>query len=123
MNSSCFHCSLDIPNGFDFSCEILAQQRAFCCAGCLAIAETLEKNNLTEFYRFRDKASSKPEDLIPQELLDLEALDTASILNEISSQSDELRTIELGIEGITCSACSWLKIGRASCRERVFRAV
>jgi len=108
MSSSCFHCGLDVPKNSNFSCEILAQQREFCCAGCLAIAETLEKNNLTDFYRFREKTSSKPEDLIPQELLELEALDTPFILDEISSQSDNIRTIELGVEGITCSACGWL---------------
>ena len=108
MDSNCFHCGLDVPKDSDFSATILAQPRIFCCAGCLAIAETLEQNNLTEFYRFRQKPSSKPEELIPQELLELEALDTPDILDEISTQSDHVRSIELGIEGITCAACGWL---------------
>jgi len=108
LNTDCFHCGLEIPKDTNYTCQILQQPCSFCCAGCLAIAETLIANNLTDFYRFRENPSSKPEDLIPQEVLEIEALDTPSILDEISSQSDNLRSIELGIEGITCAACGWL---------------
>ena len=108
MKETCFHCDLTIPSGFDFSYDVLGKKRNFCCAGCLAIAETLVENNLTDFYRFRNTSSNKPEKLIPQELQELQALDQPSILKEISAQDKQTRTIELGIEGITCAACGWL---------------
>lgn len=106
--STCFHCGLENPKPERFHGEVLGDPRSFCCAGCLAIAETLEKNNLTDFYRFRDKPSSKPFELIPQELFELNALDNSEILDEISSKNKNTRRIELGIEGITCAACGWL---------------
>jgi len=108
MKETCFHCDLTIPGDFDFSYDVLGKKRNFCCAGCLAIAETLVENNLTDFYRFRNTSSNKPEKLIPQELQELQALDQPSILKEISAQDKQTRTIELGIEGITCAACGWL---------------
>jgi len=108
MKNNCFHCDLPIPENCDLAFNVFDKKREFCCVGCLAIAEALVANNLTDFYRFRTSASSKPESLVPQELQELEALDNQSILEEISQQEDEYRSIELGIEGITCAACGWL---------------
>ena len=108
MSKTCFHCDLEVPANLDYHHDILGNRREFCCAGCLAIAETIDENGLTNFYRFRDSSSNKPEPLIPQELQDLEALDKVSILNEITSKDGNHRKIELGLEGITCAACGWL---------------
>jgi len=108
MNKTCFHCDLVVPDNLNYQFDVLGKQRDFCCAGCLAIAETLVENELTNFYRFRDSRSNKPRPLIPQEIQDLEALDKTSILNEISRENDNYRKIELGLEGITCAACGWL---------------
>ncbi len=108
MTTQCFHCGLDNPSGTDYCLELFNQNRRFCCAGCLAIAENLKQNNLLEFYRFRDAPSNKPESLIPQELLELESIDNPNILDEISQKDNQSRKIELGIEGITCAACGWL---------------
>lgn len=108
MTKKCFHCDLQIAEKINFSCIIFEQTRYFCCAGCLAIAETLNENGLTDFYRFREKSSSKPEQLIPKEIQELQALDNQSILKTISTENNHFRTIELGIEGITCAACGWL---------------
>ena len=108
MKNTCFHCDLPIAKDFNFFCDLFGEKRSFCCAGCLAIAETLVANNLTDFYRFRSHSSNKPEPLIPQEIQDLEALDHQSVLKEISTQDQQTRSIELGVEGITCAACGWL---------------
>jgi len=108
MLSNCFHCDLPNPKNSAFYCELLGDSRQFCCAGCLAIAETLKDNQLLEFYRFRANRSNKAEPIIPQELLDLEALDQPTIIDEISTTEQSTRKIELGIEGITCAACGWL---------------
>lgn len=108
-NIDCYHCGLEVSTGDDFITDILNQQRHFCCAGCLAVAETLVANGLTNFYRYREQPSSRPEALIPQEIIELEALDNPDIVNAISDiNPEQQRKIELGIEGITCSACGWL---------------
>lgn len=108
MKSNCYHCGLNNPTSTNFQCRILNQERQFCCTGCLAIAETLVENNLTDFYKFRSGSSTKPEELIPKEIQAIESLDNPSILNKISTNNDTTRTIELGLEGITCAACGWL---------------
>ncbi|MDQ7050447.1 MAG: heavy metal translocating P-type ATPase [Enterobacterales bacterium] len=122
MSSNCFHCGLANQLGHQFQCDLLGKTEDFCCAGCLAIAETLVCNGLTDFYRFRDANSQKPTELIPQEIRDIEALDTPEILADISqcyneeyssntetsNASTHWRSIDLGIEGISCSACGWL---------------
>jgi len=121
MQSHCYHCGLVNPLEQEYSCELLTETRYFCCAGCLAIAETLVANGLTEFYRFRTASSQKQEALIPQEIRDIEALDTTEILQDISQSYpsshnsenlseglNQLRSIDLGIEGISCAACGWL---------------
>ncbi len=107
-NLNCFHCGLDNPEGINLTLTLFDKKRYFCCHGCIAIAETLAQNDMLDFYRFRERPSSKPEELIPQDLLKLEALDSPEILEEISQSDDDLREIQLGIEGITCGACGWL---------------
>ncbi len=108
MSSKCFHCDLPIPAGTHFCCTVLDSQRPFCCAGCMAIAQTLAENNLAEFYKYRGRPGVKPKPLVPEEILQLESIDNTLVLDEISSLNKDYRTIELGIEGITCAACGWL---------------
>lgn len=106
--TQCYHCDLPVPTGTDFHLEVLGEQRQFCCPGCLAVAETICENGLQQFYQFRTEKSAKAESLLPQELFELEALDTPDILNSITDNDDGVQSIELGIEGITCAACGWL---------------
>jgi len=108
MQPSCFHCALPLPVSQEFSCDVLGQVRYFCCPGCLAVAETICQNGLEQFYQFRTEKNDKVDEVLPQELLEIEALDNPAILMSISSQQDHAQHIELGIEGITCAACAWL---------------
>lgn len=108
MTSVCFHCGEANPVGTELSLTIFDQKAQFCCVGCLAIAETLQQNNMLDFYRFRERPSNKPEEIIPAELLKLKALNNPDVLNEISLDSGDYREIRLGIDGITCAACGWL---------------
>jgi len=110
MTSNCFHCGLPNPPSEKIKSKILGEQRYFCCLGCLAIAETLTENGLTDFYKFRSGLNITADELIPSELDSIEAFDSPDILKQISQldKDGKSRTIELGIEGITCAACGWL---------------
>ena len=110
MTSNCFHCGLPNPPSEKIESKILGEQRHFCCLGCLAIAETLTENGLTDFYKFRSGLNITADELIPSELESIEAFDSPDILKQISQLAEDgkSRTIELGIEGITCAACGWL---------------
>ncbi len=119
MTNRCFHCDLEIPKGQEFHLWLINQQRAFCCAGCLAVAETIRENKLEEFYRFRTEHNKKIIEVLPQELIDLQSLDNQAVLASISTESNNIKTIELGIEGITCAACGWLIKKQITKREDV----
>lgn len=108
MPNHCFHCGLENPAGSSFTLEIFDQTNRFCCLGCLAIAETLQQNNMLDFYRYRESPSNKPEELVPAALQKLTAMDNTEVLDEISQSAGDFREIQLGIEGITCAACGWL---------------
>ncbi|MET1253850.1 heavy metal translocating P-type ATPase [Aliikangiella maris] len=109
MSNLCFHCDLKVPKNSEFKSTILGEQRSFCCPGCLAIAETIIENGLEKFYQFRTERNVRPEEILPEEILELESLDNPEILQEVVSNTENnYQEIELGIDGITCAACSWL---------------
>lgn len=106
--SICYHCDLEIADGVEHQLTIFSKKQHFCCLGCLAIAEIICESNLQDFYRFRSKKNIQATPLLPQELLELEALDNQSIRDTITTSNDHSQSIELGIEGMTCAACAWL---------------
>ncbi|MEH8020847.1 heavy metal translocating P-type ATPase [Rheinheimera metallidurans] len=104
----CFHCNEPVPAGFNFGCQFDGEARSFCCAGCLAVADTIIKSDLADYYRFRTEPASKA-NAVPTELAAaLTEFDTPDILADISIQQGELTEIELSISGISCAACAWL---------------
>lgn len=104
----CFHCNEPVPAGFNFSCQFDGEARAFCCAGCLAVADTIIKSDLADYYRFRTEPASKASAMPSELAAALTEFDTPDILADISTQQGELTEIELSISGISCAACAWL---------------
>ena len=76
MSTDCYHCGLPVPKGASYSVKINNVEQPMCCAGCQAVAQAIVDNGLTDFYNHRTTNSTKPADLIPQELFvyDNEAL-------------------------------------------------
>ncbi|GLX80261.1 copper-translocating P-type ATPase [Thalassotalea insulae] len=108
MSKSCFHCGEDIPNGLSLSVSIDGQSQAMCCVGCMAVAQTIVDNQLTDYYRFRTEAAPKGEALVPEQLKRTELLDDTSLQQEFTYQDGESKETILTIEGISCAACAWL---------------
>lgn len=108
MTDICYHCDLPLPAGEKFETKVLDKTRQFCCPGCLAIAETIVASNMESFYQFRTQKNQTAQELVPQELIEIEALDNPAVLNDLITSENQTQTIELGIEGITCAACAWL---------------
>ena len=65
MPGKCYHCDEIIPPGFNGVLTISDKQQAFCCYGCLAIADTIVSGGLENFYQHRTQASEKPDVLSP----------------------------------------------------------
>ncbi|HEY0922295.1 heavy metal translocating P-type ATPase [Rheinheimera pacifica] len=104
----CFHCHEPVPPGTSFQLEFDARQRQFCCAGCLAVADTIISSNLADYYRFRTEPASRA-NAIPKELeAELSSFDAPQVLEDISNKQGELTELELSISGMSCAACAWL---------------
>ena len=60
--STCFHCGLPNPPGRRWQAEVKGAERAFCCAGCLAVAQTIHAAGLDGFYAARTAALARPDE-------------------------------------------------------------
>lgn len=105
----CFHCGLPVPPGSAYRVNVLGESRDMCCQGCQAVAQAIVDGGLEGFYQHRTVPSRKPDDLIPEQLQRLAVYDQPALQDSfVESNSDQLKTASLILEGITCAACIWL---------------
>src|SRR3974390_2897130 len=101
---SCFHCGLPVPEIGPIEGSVDGETREFCCSGCASAADLIHSLGLEAYYRFRTEkadpvlASSK----VFAQLRDARARST---FVKSSAAGD---TVYLDIQGINCSACTWL---------------
>jgi Cu2+-exporting ATPase len=104
----CFHCGLPVPAGSSHRAAVLGEQRAFCCPGCQAVAETIAAGGLDGYYRQRSQAGTAP-DALPKVLPDeLALLDRDDVREAFVDRDEALARATLLLEGVTCAACGWL---------------
>jgi len=112
LNLHCYHCgSLVLPQD-TYEADLAGVSRKFCCAGCMAIAQTIHGEGLEVFYARRAQSSDKPAAYlalndIPENLL---AYDDPSLLGRYTRQAGDEGLLEttLRLEKIRCAACVWL---------------
>ena len=99
---NCYHCELPVlESGWELALEGKTQH--FCCGGCLAVAEHLHTQGLTQYYQIRQSPGLKPDEATVDEQ-DMALLESRFAR---TMSADESR-IELAVEGITCGGCAWL---------------
>lgn len=106
----CFHCGLPNPEK-PLTLTIDAKELSFCCLGCRTAAQTILDAGLGEYYRFYTPDQHPVESRATgnSELQSLIMYDRDDIQQEFVDQlGDEQRQCILSVEGISCSACSWL---------------
>jgi len=105
----CYHCGQPIPDDVDLPVVVAGEQRAMCCVGCRAVAQSIVDNGLGDYYRSRDALPESPREARPAILDQLALFDHAdfqkSFVKELGSSE---REASLLLEGITCAACIWL---------------
>ncbi|WP_337840119.1 heavy metal translocating P-type ATPase [Rheinheimera sp.] len=116
----CFHCHEPVPTGSQFQLTIEGQPQSFCCPGCLAVAQTIVEQGLTDYYRFRTAPASKA-GLVPDELK-LQSYDSADVLAELTHRSAAGTEIELSLSGMSCAACAWLIEKQLNAEPAIHRA-
>jgi len=108
----CYHCSSQILSSDLVKAELGGQQRAFCCPGCMAIAQTIHGEGLEVFYARRSQSGDKPaaylaNNEIPEKL---KPYDDPSLQGRFTRSCNEVGELEttLRLEKIRCAACVWL---------------
>lgn len=104
--ATCFHCGLPNPPGRRFEAPVEGELRVFCCAGCLAVAQTIHAAGLDGFYAARTAALERPAAAADDEWVRHdEAARAAGLVRE---RDDGTCEAALLLEGLTCGACVWL---------------
>lgn len=104
----CFHCGLPLPAGDPWQGEVEGAPRSFCCGGCRAVAQAIDRAGLGAYYQQREAFPGRPDEMVPQELRDLSLYDREEVQANFVRAEGEVREASLILEGITCAACAWL---------------
>ncbi|OWF65157.1 copper-translocating P-type ATPase [Polynucleobacter hirudinilacicola] len=109
---TCYHCSSPISPSELIESDLAGVRHAFCCPGCMAIAQTIHGEGLEVFYTRRVQSSDKPAaylalNKIPEKL---KPYDDPSLLGRFTRPSGDIGDLEttLRLEKIRCAACVWL---------------
>ncbi len=96
----CDHCLLEIRKAAAITAVIDAEEKHFCCRGCLGIYELIRNNALDAFYRQRCDWQPGPPETAP-------AKGSAAFESTVTGSEREKR-IDLVLSGIRCASCIWL---------------
>lgn len=111
-SNSCYHCGSFILPSDSYEAELNGITRRFCCAGCMAIAQTIHGEGLGVFYARRAQSSDKPAAYLASNEIpeSLKPYDDPSLLGRYTRPSGEVGNLEttLRLEKIRCAACVWL---------------
>jgi P-type Cu2+ transporter len=106
MMGRCFHCHEPLLNS-QLVARVGDRKEPVCCAGCLAVAELIAGEGFSDYYRYRETASAKP---------DAAALDqdawaayaSAQVADQFVRHHAGVAAVTLIVDGLRCSACAWL---------------
>ena len=108
----CYHCSSKILPDELIEAELGDETHAFCCPGCMAIAQTIHGEGLEVFYARRSQSGDKPSaylasNEIPEKL---KPYDDPSLRGRFTRSFGDEGGLEttLRLEKIRCAACVWL---------------
>ena len=102
----CFHCGLPNPVQRAWRDTIDGVPRTFCCAGCLAVAQTIDAAGLAGFYASRTESAVRQDAETPDEWSRWD--ETAAAAGLVHAAGPDNCEVALLLEGLTCGACVWL---------------
>ena len=105
---SCFHCQEPVLTGQQFVTRINDRDEFMCCPGCQAVSQAIVDAGLLSYYKFRTEPGSKQNALVPEALTQFSAYDLPEVQQDFVHSEDNVESVSLSIDGITCAACAWL---------------
>ncbi len=104
---ACFHCGEPIPAGVRIHARIDTREEPVCCHGCKAVAEFITGAGLDDYYKYRDQASARADETPRPDRWS--AYDRPELVERLTrAEANGARSITVLLEGLRCSACSWL---------------
>ncbi|HWK48443.1 MAG TPA: heavy metal translocating P-type ATPase [Steroidobacter sp.] len=103
--SACFHCGEPL-RGSRLVARVEQHDQPVCCSGCQAVAELIAGTGLGDFYRYRDGSSVRPREDVQEDKWRVYA--DPQFAAQFTRTTKEQTSVTLLIEGLRCSACSWL---------------
>jgi Cu2+-exporting ATPase len=105
--SACFHCGEPIPAGVRIHARIDSREEPVCCHGCKAVAEFITGAGLDDYYKYRDRSGARADEAPRPDRWS--AYDRPELVERLTrAEANGARSITLLLEGLRCSACSWL---------------
>jgi len=117
--AQCFHCGQPVAASADWHVKIDGAERAMCCPGCAAVAQTIVDIGQTSYYRQRNGYATAPGGVDSDGTGSAGAAGAASaalVPAALALPEDDPNIIDDGdarettllVEGIRCAACVWL---------------
>jgi Cu2+-exporting ATPase len=100
--SRCFHCGSDNPSGSSLHAVIDGMDADFCCAGCLAVAQTIRAAGLVAFYRRRDADAPRDSAAVTARDASFDAEAAEAAVETIAPNECETALL---VEGVRCGGC------------------
>ncbi len=107
IEASCFHCGEPLGTS-TLSIRMNGEDRAVCCIGCRAATEWIASAGLNDFYRFRSAPTGRPDEESALKTDRWSAYEQPELANRFIRRNRDLDAVHLVIDGLRCSACSWL---------------
>ena len=101
-DARCFHCGNVNPRGSTWHADIDGTRASFCCAGCLAVSQTIGAAGLAGFYALRQRASITVDAVVGA------ATDADTAGARTTDVGDGTCEVALLLDGLRCGACVWL---------------
>ncbi|MBK9117178.1 MAG: heavy metal translocating P-type ATPase [Betaproteobacteria bacterium] len=101
--ANCYHCGAPNPQPARWMAVVAGAERAFCCAGCQAVAQTLHAAGLDNLYAGRTSVAARPESEADDDWARWGAAAESGGL--VRALPDGRREASLLLEGMTCGAC------------------
>jgi P-type Cu2+ transporter len=102
----CFHCGEPLFNSTFVVC-VEGREERVCCAGCLAVADLIARGGFGDYYRYRDTPAARP-DVASVAADAWTAYADAEVARQFVERRESVDTVALIVDGLRCSACSWL---------------